>query len=120
MIEEIEMIEVVYPECSEEEYMNYDLQPVFFGSALNNFGVKELLDVFIDIAPQPQAKEADIRIVEPFEEQFTGFVFKIHANMDPKHRDRLAFVKIVSGKFERNKNYLHVRSDKKIDRKSVV
>src|SRR5690625_5662424 len=88
MIEEIEMIEVVYPEFYEEEYMNFNLQPVFFGSALNNFGVKELLDAFIDIAPQPQAKEADIRIVEPFEEQFTGFVFKIHANMDPKHRDR--------------------------------
>lgn len=112
--EEIELIEGVYPEFSEEEYMNCNLQPVFFGSALNNFGVKELLDAFIDIAPQPQAKEADIRIVEPFEEQFTGFVFKIHANMDPKHRDRLAFVKIVSGKFERNKNYLHVRSDKKM------
>ena len=92
--------------------MNGLLQPVFFGSALNNFGVRELLDAFVDIAPHPQAKETDTRIVEPFEKDFTGFVFKIHANMDPKHRDRLAFVKIVSGKFERNKNYLHVRLNK--------
>lgn len=110
--EEVELVEGVYPVFSKEEYMSGKLQPVFFGSALNNFGVKELLDAFIDIAPEPQAKEADIRVVEPNEEKFTGFVFKIHANMDPKHRDRLAFVKIVSGKFERNKNYLHVRSGK--------
>lgn len=110
--EEVELVEGVYPAFSKEEYMSGKLQPVFFGSALNNFGVKELLDAFIDIAPEPQAKEADIRVVEPNEEKFTGFVFKIHANMDPKHRDRLAFVKIVSGKFERNKNYLHVRSGK--------
>lgn len=112
--EEIELITEVYPPFSEEEYMNGDLQPVFFGSALNNFGVQELLNAFVDIAPQPQAKEADVRIVEPMEEKFTGFVFKIHANMDPKHRDRLAFVKIVSGKFERNKNYLHVRAGKQM------
>lgn len=112
--EEIELITEVYPPFSEEEYMNGDLQPVFFGSALNNFGVQELLNAFVGIAPQPQAKEADVRIVEPMEEKFTGFVFKIHANMDPKHRDRLAFVKIVSGKFERNKNYLHVRAGKQM------
>jgi len=85
---------------------------VFFGSALNNFGVRELLDAFVDIAPHPQSKETDTRMVEPFENTFSGFVFKIHANMDPKHRDRLAFVKIVSGKFERNKNYHHVRLNK--------
>src|SRR5690606_31951838 len=109
---EIELITEVYPDFDEEDYMNGLLQPVFFGSALNNFGVRELLDAFVDIAPHPQAKETDTRIVEPFEKDFTGFVFKIHANMDPKHRDRLAFVKIVSGKFERNKNYLHVRLNK--------
>lgn len=89
-------------------------QPVFFGSALNNFGVRELLDCFIDIAPTPRPKKAEERIVEPSEKALTGFVFKIHANMDPKHRDRLAFIKIVSGTFERNKPYLHVRNNKKM------
>jgi len=87
---------------------------VFFGSALNNFGVKELLDCFIEIAPSPRPKQADIRLVKPEEEKMTGFVFKIHANMDPKHRDRLAFVKIVSGMFKRNTNYLHVKMGKKL------
>lgn len=109
---EIELISEVYPEFSQEDYMAGSLQPVFFGSALNNFGVRELLDAFVDIAPNPQPKETNSRLVKPYENTFSGFVFKIHANMDPKHRDRLAFVKIVSGKFERNKNYLHVRSDK--------
>lgn len=94
--------------------MKGDLQPVFFGSALNNFGVRELLDAFIDIAPMPQPKESDTRLVKPEESTFTGFVFKIHANMDPKHRDRLAFVKIVSGTFRRNENYLLVREGKKM------
>ncbi|MBO6212098.1 peptide chain release factor 3 [Algoriella xinjiangensis] len=109
---EIDLINGVYPEFDMQEYMDGNLQPVFFGSALNNFGVRELLNAFVDIAPTPQAKETDLRIVEPYENKFSGFVFKIHANMDPKHRDRLAFVKIVSGKFERNKNYYHVRQDK--------
>jgi len=109
---EIELITEVYPEFSREDYLSGQLQPVFFGSALNNFGVRELLNAFVDIAPQPQPKETDKREIDPFEPGFSGFVFKIHANMDPKHRDRLAFVKIVSGKFERNKNYLHVRLDK--------
>jgi peptide chain release factor 3 len=85
---------------------------VFFGSALNNFGVRELLDCFINIAPTPRAKESDTRLVQPDEKKLSGFVFKIHANMDPKHRDRLAFIKIVSGTFERNKPYLHVRQGK--------
>jgi len=97
--EELELIEEVYPAFSREEYLSGDLQPVFFGSALNNFGVRELLDCFVDIAPTPRAKESDTRIVNPEEEKLSGFVFKIHANMDPKHRDRLAFIKIVSGTF---------------------
>ena len=79
---------------------------------MNNFGVRELLDCFIEIAPTPRAKESDTRLVQPDETKFSGFVFKIHANMDPKHRDRLAFVKIVSGTFEKNKPYLHVRLGK--------
>ena len=112
--EELELVESVYPEFNRDEYMNGDLQPVFFGSALNNFGVRELLDAFIEIAPKPQPKESSTRIVKPEEKNFTGFVFKIHANMDPKHRDRLAFVKIVSGTFKRNENYLLVREGKKM------
>jgi len=112
--EELELISEVYPKFNQQEYLEGNLQPVFFGSALNNFGVKELLDCFIDIAPSPRPKQADIRIVNPEEEEMTGFVFKIHANMDPKHRDRLAFVKIVSGMFKRNTNYLHVKMGKKL------
>lgn len=112
--EELELVTEIYPEFNREEYLNGTLQPVFFGSALNNFGVRELLDCFIDIAPTPRPKESDTRLIDPNEDVFSGFVFKIHANMDPKHRDRLAFVKIVSGTFEKNKPYLHVRQGKKV------
>ena len=112
--EELELIDEVYPKFSQEEYLEGKLQPVFFGSALNNFGVKELLDAFIEIAPAPQPKKAEERLVDSKEEKLTGFVFKIHANMDPKHRDRLAFIKIVSGTFKRNAPYLHVRNGKKV------
>lgn len=110
--EELELVSEVYPEFDRADYLNGNLQPVFFGSALNNFGVKELLECFIEIAPSPRPKETDTRIVNPNETTMTGFVFKIHANMDPKHRDRLAFVKIVSGIFKRNTNYLNVKMDK--------
>lgn len=112
--EEIELVEEVYPNFDQQEYLKGKLQPVFFGSALNNFGVKELLDAFIEIAPSPQPKKAEERMVDSKEEKLTGFVFKIHANMDPKHRDRLAFIKIVSGVFRRNTPYLHVRNGKKV------
>ena len=111
---ELELVQGVYPEFEKQAYLDGNLQPVFFGSALNNFGVRELLDCFVNIAPTPRPKESDTRKVQPDEKDFTGFVFKIHANMDPKHRDRLAFVKIVSGKFERNTPYLHVRHNKKL------
>lgn len=110
--EELELVEGIYPPFDSTEYLEGKLQPVFFGSALHNFGVQELLTGFIDIAPPPRPKRADERIVVPTEKDFSGFVFKIHANMDPKHRDRLAFVKIVSGTFERNTAYKHVRLDK--------
>lgn len=112
--EELELISEVYPPFDREQYLNGNLQPVFFGSALNNFGVRELLDCFIEIAPSPKPKESETRLVKPEEEKMAGFVFKIHANMDPKHRDRLAFVKIVSGTFERNKPYMHVRLNKNL------
>jgi len=112
--EELELVTEVYPNFDKEEYLNGDLQPVFFGSALNNFGVKELLECFIEIAPTPQPKKAEERLVDSKEEKLTGFVFKIHANMDPNHRNRLAFIKIVSGTFKRNAPYLHVRLNKKM------
>ena len=112
--EEIELVSGVYPEFDKEAYLNGEQQPVFFGSALNNFGVRELLDCFVDIAPKPRAKQSEERLIQPEEQKFTGFVFKIHANMDPKHRDRLAFIKIVSGEFKRNTPYLHVRLGKKL------
>jgi peptide chain release factor 3 len=106
---DLELVEGVYSKFDRETYLSADVAPVFFGSALNNFGVKELLDCFVDIAPSPRPVQTDERIVYANEPGFTGFVFKIHANMDPKHRDRIAFVKICSGKFERNTNYYHVR-----------
>jgi len=111
---DLELIYEVYPTFDRDAYIKGELQPVFFGSALNNFGVRELLDCFISIAPSPLPKKSEERVVFPTEEAFTGFVFKIHANMDPKHRDRLAFIKIVSGTFERNKPYLHVRHQKNL------
>ncbi len=107
--DEVEIVTEVYPEFEREEYLAGKLAPVFFGSALNNFGVKEMLDCFIEVAPSPRKVEAEERTVDPYEDAFTGFVFKIHANMDPNHRSRIAFVKICSGKFERNVNYKHVR-----------
>ena len=112
--EEIELVDGIYPQFNKEDYLEGNLQPVFFGSALNNFGVRELLDCFVEIAPKPRPKQSEERLVKPDEEKFTGFVFKIHANMDPNHRDRLAFVKIVSGQFKRNTPYLHVKHGKKL------
>ena len=107
--DDLELITEVYPEFDRETYLAGNLAPVFFGSALNNFGVKELLDCFVEIAPSPRPIEAIEREVDPYEKDFSGFVFKIHANMDPNHRSRIAFVKICSGRFERNVNYKHVR-----------
>jgi len=109
---DVELIEAVYPEFDVDQYLQGTVAPVFFGSAVNNFGVKELLDTFIRIAPRPQPRETTVRIVRPEETKFTGFVFKIHANMDPKHRNRIAFVRVCSGKFERGNNYFHVRQDR--------
>jgi peptide chain release factor 3 len=111
---EIELVTGVYPDFSRQAYLFGQVSPVFFGSALNNFGVQELLNCFINIAPPPLPKEALQRKVNPVEDMFSGFVFKIHANMDPKHRDRLAFLKIVSGVFKRNTNYEHSRLNKSI------
>jgi len=112
--EDADLIESVSEPFDISLYREGYLAPVFFGSAINNFGVKELLDTFVKIAPSPLSRQADIRLVAPEEKAFTGFIFKIHANLDPNHRDRIAFCRICSGKFERNKFYHHVRLDKKL------
>lgn len=118
--EDIELIETIYEPFDRELYREGYLAPVFFGSAINNFGVKELLDTFVRIAPSPLPRLTNIRAVKPEEKDFTGFIFKIHANLDPNHRDRIAFCRIVSGKFERNKFYYHTRLDKKLRFSSPV
>jgi peptide chain release factor 3 len=112
--EDIGIIEGVYEPFDEAHYRDAYLAPVFFGSAINNFGVKELLDTFVTIAPSPQSRETDVRKVDPTEDAFSGFIFKIHANLDPNHRDRIAFCRVCSGKFERNKFYYHTRIDKEL------
>jgi peptide chain release factor 3 len=112
--DDVELLDGVYDKFSTEAYNAGELAPVFFGSALNNFGVQELLDTFVKIAPFPRSRETNVKVIEPTDEKFSGFIFKIHANLDPKHRDRIAFLRICSGKFERNKFYQHVRIDKKM------
>ncbi len=112
--DDVELVEGVYDAFDREAYLAGEVAPVFFGSAVNNFGVRELLECFIRIAPWPRKSTTQTREVDPSEEKMTGFVFKIHANMDPNHRDRIAFMKICSGRFERNRNYLHVRSGKQL------
>jgi len=110
--DDVELIEGVYPDFDVNEYLDANVSPVFFGSAVNNFGVRELLDAFIQIAPSPLPRETDLKVYKPEDKDFSGFVFKIHANIDPKHRDRIAFLRICSGVFERNKNYFHVRENR--------
>lgn len=112
--EDVELIEGVYDPFDPEAYRSGSLAPVFFGSAVNNFGVKELLDTFCQISPEPISRPTDKRVVNPDEKYFSGFIFKIHANLDPRHRDRIAFLRICSGKFERNKFYHHTRLDKDV------
>ena len=111
--EELALVDGVYDEFERDRYLSGEVAPVFFGSAINNFGVKELLEAFLEISPSPIGRETSKGFVEPSDDQFSGFVFKIHANLDPKHRDRIAFLRIVSGIFERNTFYNHVRMDKK-------
>ena len=112
--EDAELIEGVFEPFDEDLYRDGYLAPVFFGSAINNFGVQDLLDTFVRIAPYPRSRVTDTREVKPDEKPFSGFIFKIHANLDPNHRDRIAFCRVVSGTFERNKFYQHTRLDKKL------
>ena len=108
----LELVSGVYPDFDVEAYRNAEVAPVFFGSALNNFGVQELLDCFVEIAPSPRPTQAEERMVDPEEPKFSGFIFKITANIDPNHRSCIAFCKVCSGKFVRNQPYLHVRQGK--------
>ena len=112
--DEIDFIKDMFESFNMSLYREGYLAPLFFGSALNNFGVLELLETFLEIAPCPGSIMTSQRIVEPDEKNLSGFVFKIHANLDPNHRDRIAFLRICSGKFERNKFYFHTRLEKKI------
>ena len=112
--EDVELLQGVYGDLDVDQYLEGKIAPVFFGSAVNNFGVKELLDTFIQIAPHPQGRNTDKRFVAPNEDKFTGFIFKIHANLDPRHRDRIAFLRVCSGKFSRNTYYKHCRLGKDV------
>jgi len=112
--EEIELVKGACPELDIADYLDAKQSPVFFGSALSNFGVKELLDEFVNHAPIPQPRESEQRTVEPGEDKLTGFVFKIQANMDPGHRDRIAFMRICSGEYRKGHRVLHVRSGKEM------
>jgi len=112
--DDLELVDGVYPTFEEEDYRAGVVAPVFFGSALNNFGVQELLNCFVDIAPSPRPTKAEERMVMPEEPKFTGFIFKITANIDPNHRSCIAFCKVCSGKFVRNQPYLHVRQEKTV------
>ena len=110
--DDLELVAGVYTEFEVDTYRSAEVAPVFFGSALNNFGVQELLDCFVEIAPSPRPTKAEERDVNPDEQKFTGFIFKITANIDPNHRSCIAFCKVCSGKFVRNQPYLHVRQNK--------
>lgn len=110
--EDLELVDGVYPEFDVQSYLDAEVAPVFFGSALNNFGVQELLDCFVRIAPYPRPTQAEERLVSPEENKFSGFIFKITANIDPNHRSCIAFCKVCSGRFQRNAPYLHVRHGK--------
>ena len=112
--EEIELVRGASHEFELDAFLSGQLTPVFFGTALGNFGVREMLDDFVEWAPPPQFRPTESRAVEPAESQFSGFVFKIQANMDPKHRDRIAFVRVCSGEYSKGMKMRHVRIDKDI------
>jgi peptide chain release factor 3 len=112
--EEVELVRGACPDFSVDEYLAARQTPVFFGSAIANFGVRELLDEFVVHAPPPAARASETRVVAPDEEDLTGFVFKIQANMDPGHRDRIAFMRICSGEYHKGIRLHHVRSGKEM------
>lgn len=111
---EVELVRGASHAFDHEAYLRGELTPVYFGTAMGNFGVREMLDGFVEYAPPPQPRDTDARTVEAKDEYFTGFVFKIQANMDPNHRDRIAFLRVCSGKYEKNMKMRHVRIGKDI------
>ncbi|MGQ5523246.1 peptide chain release factor 3 [Chitinimonas sp. PSY-7] len=117
---ELELVRGASHPFEQEAFLAGRQTPVFFGSAINNFGVREILNALIDWAPAPQHRDATVRDVKPDEEKFSGFVFKIQANMDPKHRDRIAFLRVCSGKFERGMKMKHLRLERDVAANSVV
>ncbi len=118
--DEIELVRGASHELDLAAYARGELTPVFFGSAINNFGVKELLDAFSDYAPCPLARITQERTIEPSEEKFTGFVFKIQANMDPAHRDRVAFLRVCSGSYKKGMKMRHVRINKTVQISNAI
>ncbi len=117
---EIELVEGASHPLDIDAYLRGDQTPVFFGSAINNFGVRELLDAFVEYAPPPRPRATDQRLVEPDEEKFTGFVFKIQANMDPAHRDRIAFLRVCSGAYKKGMKMRHVRIGKTVQVSNAI
>lgn len=118
--EEIELVRGASHELDLEAYLRGEQTPVFFGSAINNFGVRELLDAFVEYAPPPQPRSTLQRMVDPGEEKFTGFVFKIQANMDPAHRDRIAFLRVCSGSYRKGMKMKHVRINKTVQVSNAI
>jgi len=113
-LEELELVQGACHEFDHNEFLKGRMTPVFFGTALGNFGVDHVLDAFINWAPAPQPRHTNEREVLPSEEQFSGFVFKIQANMDPRHRDRIAFMRVCSGKYEQGMRMHHARINRDI------
>lgn len=113
--EDVEMIRELCPKFDQEAFLDGTMTPVYFGSAVNNFGVETLLNGLTDMAPSPRSAPTATRNIEPTESKVSGFIFKIQANMDPKHRDRIAFLRLVSGHFKRGAKLKHIRSDKIIN-----
>ena len=118
--DEIDLVKGASHEFDLEDYLSGNLTPVFFGSAINNFGIIELLDAFAEYAPSPRPRQAEQRVVDPEEEKFSGFVFKVQANMDPSHRDRVAFLRVCSGKFDKGMKVQHVRLGKSIQVSNAI
>ena len=118
--EEIDLVRGASHELDLDAYAKGELTPVFFGSAINNFGVEELLDAFVKYAPAPRPRETRQRPVIPAEEKFTGFVFKIQANMDPAHRDRIAFLRVCSGSYTKGMKMRHVRIGKTVQISNAI
>ena len=112
--DEIELVEGASHPFDKDQYLAGELTPVFFGSAINNFGVEPLLDAFVEHAPPPQPRNTESRVVNPDENKCTGFVFKIQANMDPNHRDRVAFMRICSGTFKQGMKLKNSRTEKNV------